>query len=552
MSLGTWRRSVGRPLGSQESCVWPGVGRTTAMCRRSDTRRLRSTHAPSSDPRRCAWARAPPTTASPPGFMSRGQEWRHPEVVGAVGLVGPCGADFARRRGMSDRVVVIGNPESVFVQAPVRYWRRRGIDAVILAPRWHAPDVGDGLPVISAEAVVPHVMRRVAEAMVPLLTSLDQVVAAADPARASLALRSWGPAAAAPSLVPPVRDALLVAAAVDAVQPVAVLGHEVFAFGPATQLSVAPRRSLFVWGADVLHYAHTSDAALSLVRGALLSADYVFAGSETMRDTVHAQFGVPRDRVVALSYGVDRTTFRPASRDEASRTRATYGIPEGAPVVMNLRRFREHWGASCAADATLALLGRRHDVHVVLVEGAVKGDAFERVLALAVDQGVRDRIVAVRGHAPLDEMARLMALSDVSWSLVRSLEPLSWSVLQAAASGSGLIISDQETYRQARADGLRAALVAGDDRRAIVEATLDRLDDGVARVRDAAANARYVSTYHDHDRAMERLLRLVTGGLVAERLLRRVEAPNGHNPCATESARDCDSAHTTNAGNLIA
>lgn len=498
------------------------------------------------------WARAPPHTVNPARLRVAGQEWRHPEPVSGVGLVGACGADFARCRGMSDRVAVIGNPESVFVQAPVRYWRRRGIDAVILAPRWHASEVGDGLPVISAETVVPPVMRRVADAMVPLLSSLDQVVAAAEPARASLALRSWGPGTAAPSLAPPVRDAFLVAAAVDAVQPVAVLGHEAFAFGPATQLSVAPRRSLFVWGADVLHYAHTSDVALSLVRGALLSADYVFAGSETMRDTVHAQFGVPRDRIAVLSYGVDRTTFRPASRDEASRTRATYGIPEGAPVVMNLRRFREHWGASWATDALLTLLDRRDDVHVVLVEGAVRSEAFERVLALAVEQGVRDRIVAIRSHASLDEMARLMALSDVSWSLVRSLEPLSWSVLQAAACGSGLIISDQETYRQACADGLRAVLVAGDDTQAIVEATLDGLDDGVARVLDATANDRYVSTYHDHDRAMERLLRLVTGGVVAERLLRRREAPDVHSPCAMESVRGCDSAHATNAGNLIA
>ena len=57
---------------------------------------------------------------------------------------------------MPDRVVVIGDPASVFVQTPVRFWRERGVDAVILAARWQGGTTVDGdLPVVAAESLAP-------------------------------------------------------------------------------------------------------------------------------------------------------------------------------------------------------------------------------------------------------------------------------------------------------------------------------------------------------------------------------------------------------------
>ena len=57
---------------------------------------------------------------------------------------------------MPDRVVVIGDPDSVFVQTPVRFWRDRGVDAVILTARWQGGRTVNGdLPVVSAESLAP-------------------------------------------------------------------------------------------------------------------------------------------------------------------------------------------------------------------------------------------------------------------------------------------------------------------------------------------------------------------------------------------------------------
>ncbi len=419
---------------------------------------------------------------------------------------------------MPETVVVIGNPASVFVQAPVRYWRNLGVDAVIVTGRWPSASVADGLPVISAEALAPAAARRAADATVPLLTGVDATVARHEAGRVRDALRTWGHGAVQPSLAPPMRDALLIAAAVETLQPAAVLGHEAFAYGLATQLAPAPRRALFVWGADVLHYAWTSDVAFAMVREALLNADYVMTCAEPLRSFLHDRFGLPLERIALVHYGVDRRQFRRRTGEEDARIRASHGIPPGRRVVMNLRRYLPHWGAVLAGDVLLAVLAARPDTHAVLLEGADRSPWLEAALARAAARGLTDRLTAIRGHASMETVADLMGISDVAVSLVDSLEPLSWSVLQAVASGSAVVVTDQSTYRNESARGLSLTLVPPGEADATVAAVLTQLD--AAGRTSGAPGAGFVARHYDQDEALRRQLRIVAGAAAAERMLR--------------------------------
>lgn len=419
---------------------------------------------------------------------------------------------------MSDRIAVIGNPESVFVQEPVRYWRRLGADACIVTPSWPSATVADGLPVVSAETIAPASVTRYAAAMTPLFAQLDGMVMRHEPDRVRAALHSWGPSAVLPSLAPPIRSAIVIAAALEVVRPVAVLGHEAFAYGLATQLAPETRRSLFVWGADVLHYAHTSDAAMTMVGQALRAMRFVLVGSESMQAEVHARFAVPLDRIAVVTYGVDSRQFHRATADEQHGLRSRYGIPPGAPILMNLRRFLPHWGASLASDVLLAALAARPDLHVIAIEGAQHSPHFEAFVDRASAMGARHRVTAVHGQMALDDIAALMTIADVGLSLVDSFEPLSLSVLQAAACGSELVVADQLTYRQACAAGLAATLVPPSTA-AVTDAALAAIARSGAETTASVRNQRFIAMHHDHDAAMRRQLRIVAGEAVANRLL---------------------------------
>jgi glycosyltransferase involved in cell wall biosynthesis len=422
----------------------------------------------------------------------------------------------------SDRVVVIGDPASVFVQAPVRFWRSRGIDALIVTARWAGgATIADGLPVVSAEAVAPPQVGKLLDDLLPILGAVDGLLESHDPVRAHRALSTWGAGATLPSIVPPVQDGLHIAAAVDALSPVCVLGQEAFAYGLATAWCQARRKALVVWGADVLHYARTSDVAHAIVRQALHNVRYVLTNAQPMADALQRDFGIAEARIVSMAWGVDRTRFSRPSPTANAEIRARFGIPLDAPVVLNLRRFLPHWAADTAWSAMMAAATSRPDAHLVLLEGAPHNPHLARAVEEAAARGIGARLTAVVGNAPIETVAELMSIADVSLSLVDSLEPVSWSVLQAAACGSALVIGDQPTYRQEAARGLAARFVPLKDPGATTAAILDLLANVDASADLQRRNETYIRTCHDQSEQMARLLRITAGRDVAERLLAR-------------------------------
>lgn len=421
---------------------------------------------------------------------------------------------------MSDRVVVIGDPNSVFVQTPVRYWRDRGVDAVILASRWKGPAVVDGdLPVIAAESVAPAWLHSAAHGLYPLLEAISIRSLSQEPDRVHRALQAWAHTAVPPSLAPPVFDALLIAAAADALDPVCVFGHEAFAHGLATSLCRAPRKALFAWGADVLQYAAMSDITHAMVRQALHGVHYVLTNSAGMEDALHERFALPRASIAQISYGVDRRQFSRAFGSQAHAIRSRYGIAAGARVVMNIRRFLPHWGSDMAWRVLRAVAEHRRDTHMILLGGSGSAPELERVKREAASCGLLDRITVMDGDVSLSTVAGLMSVADVSLSLVEPLEPVSWSVLQAAACGSALVLGDQRSYEDECERGLAAVRVPAKNVSLAAAATVSLLDDSARRAAMATGNDHHVSTHHDQDVHFARLLRIVAGAGTAERLL---------------------------------
>ncbi len=233
---------------------------------------------------------------------------------------------------MADRVVVIGDPASVFVQTPVRFWRERGVDAVILTARWTGGRHRGRRP--------PGRHRRIAGAAVDGVGRAGGVLAprrrqCEHPRRGPgpcprTALQAWAHTAVPPSIAPPAHDALLIAAAADALDPVCVFAHEAFAYGLAASACTAPRRALMAWGADVLQYARMTDITHALVRQALHGVHYVLTNATTMEDALHERFDLPRARMARISYGWSTVRCSSAPRAPARPPSVT---PTGSPAA---------------------------------------------------------------------------------------------------------------------------------------------------------------------------------------------------------------------------
>jgi glycosyltransferase involved in cell wall biosynthesis len=125
----------------------------------------------------------------------------------------------------------------------------------------------------------------------------------------------------------------------------------------------------------------------------------------------------------------------------------------------------------------------------------------------------------VHGNAPLETVGALMSVADVSLSLVGTLEPVSWSVQQAVACGSAVIVTDQASYALEEARGLSVHRLLPGGAAELCAAIAHLLDDADRRTAMARANERYVTLHHDRETELTRLLRIVAGAATADRLL---------------------------------
>lgn len=432
------------------------------------------------------------------------------------------GRKLADPTDMPGPLVLIGNPNSIFVRAMARHWHERGIDvAIVTAHHWGGADFNDdGVRVVAAEGGLHRDVRAALDVVVPLVTSLESELHGARRERVAGALGAWEAGSEAPSLMPPIIDGIAIAAAVRQLNPVAVLGHEAFAYGIATALCTDVRRVMFAWGADVLQFCNTSDTAAAMMKSLLNQMTYVLAGSESVQRRIVDQFGVPASRAVQISLGVNRQQFKPPAADHTAAIRRRYGIPMDAPVALNVRRFRSFWGSEVALDALLGLAVAQPDLHVIFMGGAGTEQAMAEARQRAMSAGLGRRFIGIDGDAPIDQVVDLMSISDVFLSLTQREEPLSLSVLQAAACGSIGVVSDQATYRTALGEGLQAALVDPTSVAAVTHQVQQLLADPNARSRMGKLNEKYIGERHDESAHMQRLLRLVVGGEMAERLMR--------------------------------
>lgn len=410
-------------------------------------------------------------------------------------------------------LVIIGNPNTVFIRRMAAHWHRRGINvAIVTANQWKGRSHNeDGVPVYAAEGAIEPQSRALLDLLLPVMDSLERELHAAQPERVAAALRSWGNGAPPPSLLAPLIEGLAIAETVNRLDPAAVFGNEAFAYGVATALCRNTRRTMFVWGGDVMQFCETSETALRMMRSTLSSMHYVLAASEAVRTRVVSRLGVPDSRALLLSLGVDRSRFARASADRRAATLHAFGIPPGRQVVLNSRRLRAHWGGTVAVEAGLLMLAQCPNAHMVCLGGDATGIEVAEARARACASGLADRFTAIDGHLDEQGVADLMSAADVFLSLTQDDEPLSVSVLQGAAAGGAPVIGDQQTYREACAGGLRAALVPADSPEAIAGAVAALLRSPSRRADMAAGNHDYIARHHDIEPHMARLLSIILG-----------------------------------------
>lgn len=251
-----------------------------------------------------------------------------------------------------------------------------------------------------------------------------------------------------------------------------------------------------IWGNDLTLHAGGSSAMTRLTRKILARADALVADTE--RDIrMGRAWGFNADKptlVVPGNGGLDLDELAQARENAGTDTVASvYGIPSGAPLLINPRGFRT---GSVRQDTFFAALP------VVFEKLNHTGAAPSLAVACAAMAGQREALqlveryqlqgkVTLLPHLTQAELWELFARAAISVT-VSQHDGTPNSLLEAMALGAFPVAGDIESIREWITPGVNGLLVEPDDPQALAEAILLALETPVLRSLAAEINARII------------------------------------------------------------
>jgi len=203
-------------------------------------------------------------------------------------------------------------------------------------------------------------------------------------------------------------------------------------------------------------------------------ADALIAISESTKQDAMAAWGIPGDRIHAISLGV-RADFRRPGPDAIQSIKARYRLPERYLFFVGTIEPRKNL-------EVLYLALARMRTRIPLVVAGRKGWLSEGSFRVLAREGVTDRVQFL-GRVPDEDLPALYAGADLfvfpSW-----YEGFGLPLLEAMACGTPVVASDRSSMPEVMGD---AGVLLSPENPSIWAATLDELLEDADRRRGLAA-----------------------------------------------------------------
>jgi len=202
---------------------------------------------------------------------------------------------------------------------------------------------------------------------------------------------------------------------------------------------------------DVTHFHHstfavaTTLAMRTLQRGTIRDADQIVTGAGAARDEAVATLGLDPGRFTVVHHGT--RPIGPAAPE--AEVRATFDLPAGAPVVLNVATKRPHKNQ----ELLIRALGHMATPGALLVL-AGHPEAYDQDLrALAAELGIAERVRFADRVSDL-ELEALWKLAAAAAFPTRQ-EGFGLPVIEALARGVPVACSDIPVLREVGGDHVR-------------------------------------------------------------------------------------------------
>jgi glycosyltransferase involved in cell wall biosynthesis len=198
----------------------------------------------------------------------------------------------------------------------------------------------------------------------------------------------------------------------------------------------------------------------------------VVTSSSHAAEHLHADYGVPRHRLVALPDCVNTQSFRPAilSIPEREAAKRALGIPEGRSVVVYLGLLAAHQGTDILLEAARRVVEARPETHFLIMGFP----GVEVYAARAAEMGILDHLTFT-GRIPYEDAPARLSLGDLAVAPKISTTEGSGKLLNYMAMGLPTVAFDLPVCREYM--GEDGQLVPAGNQDAFADAILGLLND---------------------------------------------------------------------------
>lgn len=246
---------------------------------------------------------------------------------------------------------------------------------------------------------------------------------------------------------------------------------------------------------------------------AMRSARRVFTVSETSRALIADRLGVPAERIAVVPEAPEGV-FGPRSEEAIAAELGPLGLGSGASYIVYAGGVSPHKRLDVLFDAFATLVSRVVPAPRLVVVGALDDETYlssaDAVRTKVAELGLAERVI-LPGHVADETLACLYAgaLAFVSPS---ASEGFGLPAVEAAASGTALVLSDIPAHRESL--GESALYVPVGDNERLADALLRIVGDGQLRRRlGEEARARVAGlTWDAAGRRLEEVLREAIDG----------------------------------------
>lgn len=233
-------------------------------------------------------------------------------------------------------------------------------------------------------------------------------------------------------------------------------------------------------------------------------ADRILTSSENARNTLIAESGLPADRVVAVTDGVDLARFRPRQPDDASGLlvlRHRLGIPPNRLVIGYLGLLAPYQGTDDLLRAAQLVLQQNPGAHF-LVMGFPNEAAYRDAASTAGLAGH----MHYTGRVPYADAPEMLRVLDIAVAPKRSESEGNGKVLNYMAAGLPVVAYDGPVARELLGEaGLRVPVGSIDG---LARGLLHYLADPGLRTRHGHTLRQRVERMYGWNRQIQHVVRV--------------------------------------------